>query len=110
MVRGYLARRIYTAPDTWRRNAVLSVDDEQGVLSISDFDGVEPPATTFVEGIILPFEPKFMGGISLTSYLAMSFPDREEPPTHYWSLSYPGIFSGKDLPADAAEWRVECLF
>lgn len=109
MVRGYLARRIYTAPDSWRRDAILSVDDEMGVLSITEFDGVESPATTFVEGIILPFEPKFMGGFPLSSYLAMNFPPKGYPSEHYWSLTYPGVFSGKDLPADAAEWRVARL-
>lgn len=109
MVKGFLARRIYTSPDSWRRDAILLVDEEKGVLSITEFDGVEFPATTFVEGIILPFEPKFIGGISLASYLTMNFPSTGSSPEHYWSLTYPGIFSGKDLPADAAEWRVARL-
>ena len=109
MVRGYFSRRIYLSSSEWLHDAVVNVDDRTGEVSLSSLDGSETPATTFVEGIILPFEPKFIGGISLASYLTMTFPSTGSSSDHYWSLTYPGIFSGKNSPADASEWRVARL-
>lgn len=110
MTKGYLARRIYLSPSEWLRNALLSVDTDKGWVSVSSFEGVEPPATTFVEGIILPFEPRFVGSVSLQDYLSAEFPPSEGvEPLHYWSLEYPGLFSGHETPADAASWHVAQL-
>ncbi|MBR5696969.1 MAG: hypothetical protein IKX43_12180 [Paludibacteraceae bacterium] len=110
MVKGYLARRIYLSPTEWLRNALLTVDDaEGGKVSVSPFDGVESPATTFVEGVILPFEPLYEKSVPLTDYLTKSFPQHNETYDHYWELEYPGLFSGKDTPAEESAWHVRKL-
>ena len=101
MVRGYLARRIYTSPVSWRRNAILSVNGKDGTFSIVDFDGVEPPATTFVDGVILPFEPVVTDRVPLERLLLSQFPVGEFTPSHYWLLDFPGIFSGAMVPTDS---------
>lgn len=108
MIRGYLARRVYLSPTKWLRNALLSVD-AVGDVSVSLFDGVEPPATTFVEGIILPFEPRFVRSISLSDYLSMNEFPAGKSARHYWSLDYPGLFSGHETPAEEGEWHVAQL-
>lgn len=109
MVKGFLARRIYHSPSEWLRNALLTVDATEGSISITPFNGIEAPATTFVEGIILPFEPRFVASVSLSDYLSMNFPAQKSAPNHYWALDYPGLFAGHDTPANESAWHVTKL-
>lgn len=106
MRKGYLSRRIYTAPDRWMRNAVLMVDEEQESCSLMELEGTEPPATTFLDGVILPFEPKLERGCSLENLLLRQFSKKISHPVHYWMLDYSGIFSGKPIPEDLSQCRV----
>lgn len=103
---GFLARRIYTSATSWRRNAILMVDQESGVTHIADFEGTEPPATTFVEGVILPFEPQLQAEKTLENLLVSQFPQEQTNPSHYWLLEYPGLFSGRPIPDDLTLCRV----
>lgn len=106
MARGFLARRIYRSPNEWRRDAVLLVDEETGSVSVKELDGVEPPATIFVDGVILPFEPKVDGSGSLDSLLLSQFPEGGASSSHYWLLDYPGIFSGMAVPSDPDQVKI----
>lgn len=109
MRKGYLSRRIYTSPDTWMRNAVLMVDEETASCLLMELEGTEPPATTFLEGVILPFEPQLTGGDSLENLLLKQFP-QEKTFSHYWLLEYPGLFSDKEIPADLSLCKVVKLW
>lgn len=109
MRKGYLSRRIYTAPDAWMRNAILMVDEEKGSCALMELEGTEPPATTFVEGVILPFEPLLQSGDTLENILLTQFP-QEKIALHYWLLEYPGLFSDKAVPMDLSLCKVVKLW
>lgn len=91
------------------RNAVLMVDEETASCSLMELEGTEPPATTFLEGVILPFEPQLTGGDSLENLLLKQFP-QEKTFSHYWLLEYPGLFSDKEIPADLSLCKVVKLW
>ncbi len=86
------------------------VDEEAASCSLMELEGTEPPATTFLEGVILPFEPQLTSGLSLENLLLKQFPQEMKSPSHYWSLEYPGIFSGKAIPADLSLCKVVKLW
>lgn len=109
MRKGYLSRRIYTSPVTWMRNAVLMVDEETASCSLMELEGTEPPATTFVDGVILPFEPNLQCVTTLKDLLLRQFP-QEKTFSHYWLLEYPGLFSDKEIPADLSLCKVVKLW
>lgn len=92
------------------RNAVLMVDEETASCSLMELEGTEPPATTFLEGVILPFEPQLTGGDSLENLLLKQFPKEIVEPLHYWTLAYPGLFSGEAIPTDLSLCRVTKLW
>ncbi len=92
------------------RNAVLMVDEERGDCSLMELEGTEPPATTFIEGVILPFEPQLTSGLSLENLLLKQFSQEIVEPLHYWTLAYPGLFSGKAIPSDLSLCKVVKLW
>lgn len=85
------------------------VDEETASCSLMELEGTEPPATTFLEGVILPFEPQLTGGDSLENLLLKQFP-QEKTFSHYWLLEYPGLFSDKEIPADLSLCKVVKLW